>query len=322
MRGGELAGFRDWRRARVRVPASTSNLGAGFDVLGLALNRYLEAEYEPGPGPLRLERRGTLAALAGGPGEDLLVRVFCAYLERRGAAVPGGTLRVESEIPVARGLGSSATAVVAGIGLAMLAVGREVDREEALVEAEGWEGHLDNVAPALFGGLVAVAKDAEGRARAFPLPLSGDLGFAWAAPGVEVPTQKARAALPASVAHAVATRGLGRLAALVRGLATGDPELLRIGFEDELHVPYRLPLIPGATGAFEAAREAGAWAVTISGSGSGLIAVCAPERAAEVAEAMAEAFRRVPGPEGVVSFAARPDEQGIRVGGVSAAVPS
>ena len=91
MRGGELAGFRDWRPARVRVPASTSNLGAGFDVLGLALNRYLEAEYEPGPGPLRLDRRGTLTALAGGPGEDQLVREFCAYLERRRAPVPGGT---------------------------------------------------------------------------------------------------------------------------------------------------------------------------------------------------------------------------------------
>jgi len=102
------------------------------------------------------------------------------------------------------------------------------------------------------------------------------------------------------------------MAALLQGLATGEPELLRIGFADELHVPHRLPLIPGGEAALAAAAEAGAWATTISGAGSGLIAACPLDRAETVAEAIAEAFRRATGADGVVQFAVRPDLDGVR----------
>src|SRR5262249_28963521 len=148
----------------------------------------------------------------------------------------------------------------------------------------------DNVAPALFGGLVGVARDSEGRAQAFSLPLSENVGFAFAAPDVEVPTPLARRALPAEVPHAMAARALGRMAALVEGLALGDEQMLQLGFADELHVPYRLPLIPRAREAFSAAREAGAWAVTISGSGSGLIALCARGTESAIASVMSDAL--------------------------------
>src|SRR5690606_30173543 len=190
--------------------------------------------------------------------------------------------------------------------------GAELDHDW-LLEATRLEGHPDNAAPAIFGGLLAVARAAGGALHVVPLPLSPDVGFAYAAPGAEVSTAAARRALPEAVPHDVAARALGRVAALLHGLAVADAELIRVGFTDELHVRYRLPLIPGAPDALDAAREAGAWAVTISGSGSGLIAACGPARAAEVAAAMADAFRRAAGDAGVVDFEARPAPQGVRV---------
>ena len=320
------------RAARVRVPASTSNLGSGFDCIGLAVARYLDAAYEPDDAPLRVEREGTLAALSVGADDDILARAFRARLAAHGVSDARGTIRASSDIPLSRGLGSSAAAVVAGLALADAAAGKLPP--ECAGEAPGhapahalapahhtdWldlatelEGHPDNAAPAIFGGLVAVAREENGALRVVPLPLSPDVGFAYAAPGAEVSTAAARRALPESVPHAVATRALGRLAALLHGLAVADAELIRIGFTDELHVPYRLPLIPGAKEAMDAAREAGAWAVTISGSGSGLIAACEPARAEDVAAAMADAFRRAAGPDGVVYFPAQPALVGVRV---------
>jgi homoserine kinase len=134
--------------------------------------------------------------------------------------------------------------------------------------------------------------------------LSDTIGFAFAAPDIEVPTQRARRVLPQSVAHELAARGLGRVAALLQGFATGDAELLRIGFTDELHVPYRLPLIPRAEPAMHAAMDAGAWAVTISGSGSGLIAVAPRGAESRVASAMATALQEGTG------FVLEADRQG------------
>ncbi|HEX7051058.1 MAG TPA: homoserine kinase [Longimicrobiales bacterium] len=300
------------RPARVRVPGSTSNLGAGFDCLGLALNRYLTATYEPAPTTaLEVRRYGTLAALDLGPDEDILVRAFRARIRGERGIEPGGVLRVESQIPIGRGLGSSAAALIAGLGLASAALraGR-FDRAATLWEVDAEEGHPDNGAPSLFGGLVGVTRGGTGRPRAFRLPLSNRIGLAFAAPGHEVRTRAARAVLPAQVPFTDVAAGLGRLAALVRGLATGDPELIGLGMTDRLHVPHRLELIPGAAEAIAAARAAGAWGVTISGSGSGLIAACAPDRASAIADAMASAFHGTAAGEGATAFAARPDRHG------------
>jgi homoserine kinase len=284
---------------RVRVPGSTSNLGAGFDTIGLAVSRYLTAEYRPGDGPLAIDRRGTLASLQGMPEElDLFaqaMRSVCPTL--------GGTLVLDSEIPVGRGLGSSAAAVVGGLTLGAAVASSNVD---VLRTARRWESHLDNVAPCLLGGLVAVVES-----EAFPLMLAPGIAFAYAAPGVPLSTARARAALPATVPHSEAARALGHLAALIRGLETADVALLKLGLSDRLHVPYRLPLIPGGAEVREAGLAAGAWGVTVSGAGSGLLAVTAPEKAASVADAMAAAFREAAGPEGVVAFPLVPDSRGV-----------
>jgi homoserine kinase len=318
------------RACAVRVPCSTSNLGAGFDCLGLAFDRYLDAGFTPDedapdaagegapgsrdgapgssegtrgsregtprsgepalrsgePAPrsgepalrsgepaLRVRRAGTLAALDLPPEQDLIATAFRAELRRRGVGAVSGEIIVTSGIPVGRGLGSSAAAVVAGIALATAATRAQLDRDSALASAAAAEGHPDNAGPSIYGGLVAIAYIGH-TPRALRLPLSPDLSFVFAAPDATVSTQRARAALPGQVPHSAAVRNTGRMAALLYGLAEADRDALAAGFNDELHVPYRLPLIPGAREAMAAAAAAGAWAVTISGSGSGLLAVC------------------------------------------------
>jgi homoserine kinase len=298
------------RRCAVRVPCSTSNLGAGFDCLGLAFDCYLNAGFDPGGEDLVIRRAGTLADLDVAPADDILTATFLAELKRRGAAPAGGVLLMSSDIPVGRGLGSSGAAAVAGIALATAAIGRTLDRDEALAMAVRAEGHPDNAAPSLFGGLVAVAWAEHGAPRAMRLPLSGEVAWVFAAPDATVSTRRARAVLPKQVPHSAAVRNTGRMAALTYGLAHADGPAIAAGFNDELHVPYRLPLIPGGREAIAAAVAAGAWACTISGSGSGLLAAC-PRRCADVVlDAMLGSFRQ--GRHGGDGFVARPDAHGVQ----------
>ncbi len=297
------------RTAGVRIPCSTSNLGPGFDTLGLALTRYLRARFEPGGDGLCLERSGTLAALRERDEDDLLAAAFRRVLSGAGARAEG-TLFVHSEIPLARGLGSSAAAILAGYDLGRAALGLPPDLEEAFRTTHGHEGHGDNAAPCLLGGLCAVIPGPEGP-RPLALPLSPSIGFAYAAPAAGISTAAAREVLPERVPHATAVAELGHLTALLHGLATGDPELIRIGIEDRLHVPHRLALIPGASDALSAGYGAGAWAVTISGSGSGLLALCEPSRSEEVAGAMHEVLSAGIDDPDSVGFALKPDLEGL-----------
>ena len=148
------------------------------------------------------------------------------------------------------------------------------------------------------------------------LPLSADIGWAYAAPAAGISTEAARRALPAMVTRAEAVDAIRRMAALLRGLESADPTLLSFGFDDRFHVPHRLPLIPGGTAALAAGREAGAWAITISGSGSGLIAASPLGMETAVAAAMAGAFGRhePASTEGeVVAFALSPDLRGAQI---------
>ena len=297
--------------ARVRVPCSTSNLGSGYDTIGLALDRYLEATFQPDDsGALRVERTGTLARLAAEATPDLVAETLSRRLARVNVQ-PTGVLVLHSEVPVARGLGTSASAVLAGYDLARATLGEERDDDGAFALALKHEGHGDNAAPSLYGGLRAVAHTADGPV-VMGLELSDAVGFAYAAPAAGVSTEEARSLLPRDVPHRVASASLGRVIALVRGLAEGNPDLLRIGVKDELHVPYRLPLIPGVMSAISAGKDAGAWAVTVSGAGSGLIAMCDPAEAASVAAAMHEVFDAGAGDPNCVGFALRPDTDGLK----------
>jgi homoserine kinase len=198
--------------------------------------------------------------------DTLVAETFRRTLARDGV-VPAGVLRLRSDIPVARGLGASAAAVLAGYDLARAVRAQARDDDGAFGTALRHEGHGDNAAPSLFGGLRAVARTADGPV-VIQLVLSEEVGFAYSAPAAGISTKEAREILPSHVPHKMAAATLGRLVALVRGLAEGNPELIRIGVRDELHVPHRIPLIPSANMAMSAAADAGAWAVTVSGAGS------------------------------------------------------
>jgi len=299
------------RTTAVRVPGSTSNLGGGFDTVGLALNRHLIARYEPrGGDTLEVVRQGTLRRLEEFPGPDLVAETFRARVEREGFRAVG-RLTLDSNIPVIRGFGSSAAALVAGYDLALAAMGHSEDRGACFLAAYAHEGHGDNAAPSVYGGLRAVVPGPDGP-RVLAAPLSPEVGFAYAAPAAPFSTRAARQALPSHVPHAAAVRSLGRVVALMEGLRTADPTLIRVGTDDELHVPYRLPRITGAEGALRAGFDAGAWGVTISGGGSGLIAVCPLDLAQAVAEAMRTAFRTEEDEPECVGFEVRPDLEGIQ----------
>jgi homoserine kinase len=269
------------------VPASTSNLGPGFDLLGLALGLELEIEVL---GPAREHERtrhGSAREWPEDPHQDLFLSAFDAA-----HAALGGRGRyrfaIDSAIPTARGLGASGAAVAAGLLLGAALAPRAATRTELLALGIPLEGHPDNVAASLFGGCTLCHPDPDGRG---PLLLrqgiASSIGFALAWPEARLTTESARAVLPQSVPFADALENPRRLALLLEGLRTGDARLLAAGGEDRLHVPHRLPLIAGAAEALRAARAAGAWLATISGSGSALIALCAPERAAEIARALA-----------------------------------
>src|SRR5688572_5256922 len=296
------------RTIRVRVPCSTSNLGAGFDCIGLALDRYLTATLHVGDNPLAVERLGTLASL-GDAQDDLVV----AAARARGSELRG-RLVLDSDIPVGRGLGSSAAAAVAGLMIADALMGKQSEKNMVAAEAASLEGHPDNAVPATFGGLMAAITEVNESIetiRVHRLRLSDAIRFVYAAPQAIVSTKSARQTLPEQIQHGAATRSLARVIALIEGLAEADPEMLRIGFTDELHVPFRLPLIPGGESALRAAWKAGAYAATISGSGSGLIAVCPPDVEFEVNDAMRAAFEHATSAE-AIAFVATPDLNGAQ----------
>lgn len=276
---------------RVRVPASTSNLGPGFDVLGLALDLRLTltARRLEGIGTASLAQRDGEARHWPGDERDLVIRGFqCAY-ERLGGA-RAVELCADSHIPLSRGLGSSGAAITAGLLLGEALAPTRAPREQLLAWAVELEGHPDNVAPALFGGCVFTAPTASGALRAVPVPLHPSLGFAVAWPAAQLETTFARSLLPREIPHRAAVESARKLACLLEGLRSGMAELLAAGNDDVLHVPYRLPHIPGGAEALQAARAAGAHLATISGSGSALFAICERGATARVAAAMRSAF--------------------------------
>lgn len=278
---------------RARAPASAANLGPGFDVLGLALDRYVEVTIEPAD-RLSVRSEGEGAGLADDDATHLAARVaidVCGH-DRM-------SIVVRSEIPVGRGLGSSAALAAAAAAAAGAA--------DPLSVAARADGHADNAAAAVHGGLVAVAS-VRGAPRVTRLPLDPALVFVAVVPDRPLPTAKARQVLPAQVKREDATFNLGRLAMLLAGL--GDHRLLcREAAEDRLHQDYRSPLFPEAPQVLTALAEGGALATCWSGAGPTLLGITTDQSASRVLAAGQEALARtgVPG-EAVVL---RPDRTGL-----------
>lgn len=275
---------------RVRVPATSANLGPGFDCLGLALDLWNEAEFSlEGEGlHLRCEGEGQHIPT---DERNLIIQAMRFYCDTRGLLFPRGiAITCRNNIPVSSGLGSSAAAALLGLLGAAALLDQPLETAEALTLSARMEGHADNAAAALLGGLVIVAAGKGGAwlVQRITIPTQR---AAIVLPDVQLPTHAARAALPSEIAMKDVTYNLGRAMLVVEALRNGDLTLLNQAMDDRLHLPYRLPLIPGGQKALEAAYQAGASAVTISGAGPSLIAFTAGDPA-PAAEAMSAAFQQ------------------------------
>jgi homoserine kinase len=258
----------------VRAPATSANLGAGFDCLGLALDLWNEVTATPG-------------ALAHDDASNLILRAARATYSLVGAAYPGFELRCTNRIIFSRGLGSSAAAIASGVLFANHCLGEPLDESAVLRLAVRLEGHPDNVVPCMLGGArVALSLD-DGRVLQSPVALGLDLQAVCFIPDLGVPTPHARGLLPASVSHADAVFNVSRASLMVAALTSGRADLLAEATRDRLHQPYRLPLFPAGATLLQAALEAGALGSFVSGAGPSVLALCAANGAAD---AVVDAF--------------------------------
>jgi homoserine kinase len=267
------------RRISVRAPATTANLGPGFDCLGMALDLWAEVvvsasdEALPPPGP---------------PLGGMVVEAAQRLFSHVGKQAPAGlSAEFIQEIPVARGLGASAVARAAGLLAANALLQEPLEREEILALGAELEGHADNMAPVLFGGLqVAVREDDS----VFHAGLSAPEGLKAVlfVPDMEMPTRESRQVLPDFLSREDAIYNIGRAALMVAALASGSLDLLDAATRDRLHQPARATVFPAMEALFRAARRAGALGVFLSGGGSTVLAL-ASQREEEIAQAMAEA---------------------------------
>jgi homoserine kinase len=277
---------------RVRVPATSANLGPGFDALGLALALHDELTARVTSGGLQVEVSGEGADL---PRDEnhLVVRAMRAAFDQLGGQPPGLVLRCENHIPQGRGLGSSAAAIVAGVLLARALVmdgGNHFTDGQVLALAAALEGHPDNVAACLLGGLT-IAWTAGDQALAARRPCSADVLPVLLVAPFTAATHTARGLLPDHVPHADAAANAARAALLVAGL-TGDPAgLLLAATEDRLHQPYRAPAMP-QTADLVAVLRRGGLAAVVSGAGpSVLVLACGPAEARRAADAAPAGWR-------------------------------
>ena len=278
------------RRLTVFTPATTANLGPGFDTFGLALDLWNEAVF-------CLEGREFYVDFSGGQvldalptgSDNLIARAFCHLYEKQGAPLPAGVhITCTNRVPAGSGMGSSAAAVLAGLGAANAFLGSPLGLDGLLLLATELEGHPDNAAAGIFGGLtVSLTESGSILTRRFDVP---PFAVALAIPNFYLPTRVARAALPENVPLPDAVFNISRAVMVVEALRNGDLDLLGRVLVDRLHQPYRFKLIPGCIHAQEAAKAAGAKAVALSGAGPGLLAFAPREACPAVADAMQHAF--------------------------------
>ena len=281
-------------RVRVRVPATTSNLGPGFDTLGMALKLYNEIEVawlrEPGEVFTDIEGEGS-ARLPRGE-KNPIVQAFRMILPK--SRFPYALrVKMTNRIPLARGLGSSAAARLGGLlAAAALRDFRNPGVADVVSRACALEGHPDNVVPAFHGGLCASIWDG-GQPVWLRLKLPRDLGVVVCLPDFEVSTEKARKLLPAMVPFRDAVHNASRVALLIGALERGEMGLLKIAMEDVLHQPYRRPLMRGMDAVIAAAVRAGAFGAALSGAGPSILALTlrGPKQA-KIGRAMQKAFFR------------------------------
>ncbi len=273
----------------VAIPASTSNLGPGFDTLGLAVNRYLEVSFEPAD-RVEITITGYGEHTLPRDGKNLVAATAADLLRKHGKPFHGLRLHVVNGIPDHGGLGSSGAAIAAGVVIADRIGTLGLSMQDMLTIATKTEGHPDNVTAGLLGGLTVSSFDGTMlRTRSVKSP--GLLTLVCALPALKLPTAEARRMLPSTISFSAAVHNIQNVASLVSGLTAGDFSVLRWATSDFIHERYRAPLIRGYAAVKSAAIEAGALSVIISGAGPSLIAF-ATGNAARIGAAMKDAFRQ------------------------------
>jgi len=278
---------------RVVAPATTANMGPGFDCLGMALDLWNTLDVLPGSP----ESGAPVVEIIGqGDGElatdaSNLVYTSVEFLfSEADRQLPAVHLRCENNIPLSRGMGSSAAAIASGLVAANALCDSLFSPAELLEMAATIEGHPDNVAAAVLGGLQLVVSDKQQLYTA-PIMVPSDIRAVLLIPESRIATADARRVMPETVTVADAVYNMGRIALLVTGLGANHPEYLRVATEDKLHQPYRQSLFPAMKIIFAAARDAGALGVFLSGSGSTVLALT-NGREMTVAYEMFEAARQ------------------------------
>lgn len=266
----------------IRVPATSANLGPGYDCLGLAVDLWLDVK-------ARLQDEDRFSYRGEGQLPDtrhnLTHQGFALACREAGIDVPAVAFEVDNPIPLARGLGSSSAALVAGTVAADVLLNLGLGRDGVFQLCARAEGHPDNVAPAIFGDFTASAFQA-GHWQARSLPLPAGWRFLFAVPEEELPTVAARKVVPHSFSRDDVISTSSRTALWAMAVASGEGELLATATSDVLHQPYRQELLPGLGEALSAALEAGAWGAYLSGAGPTVAAICGPEQQQAVAGAL------------------------------------
>jgi homoserine kinase len=284
----------------IRVPATTANIGSGFDCIGAALNLWNTFELHLAPeqsAAVTVESHGEAAAVLPKDHTNTIARILFEELDETLGQNAPGPLKIvcRNEVPCGSGLGSSSTAVIAGLVFAHALARRELTQSNAdtlkravLSRAVEIEGHGDNVAPALLGGLVVVTRTANGRLLAQPVPIQRQRVVV-CVPDFAFLTTKSRAVLPPAIPRTDAIYNIGHAVLTMEALRTGDLKLLARALDDKMHEPYRIPAIPGAIEARQAALDNGAAACCLSGAGPGLLAFAASGHE-KIGEAMRHGF--------------------------------
>ena len=278
----------------VSVPATTANIGPGFDCLGAALTRYNRFKFTRNSGKpiLSIKVTGAERDRVSKSSSNLAYVAFCEYFKRLQQPIPSVQIEIALGVPLARGLGSSSTAIVGGILGANALAGFPMTSAELARLATDLEGHPDNVVPALLGGCRLATIDDQGHGTLCEIPWHPEIVPILVIPTFEVPTAKARQVLPKEYSRADAVYTIGHLGLLLRALETGNGDWIRTAIGDRIHEPYRKTLIPGYDAVVQAALSAGAYGVTISGAGPTLLALGSPEQATAIADGMSAAWQQ------------------------------
>ena len=263
---------------KIKVPASTSNLGPGFDTLSLALDWYNEFTFKVTKEGLKITQSNSNRLPE--DSTNLVYKCFCEVFKKLKKVPPGIELDINCQIPLAAGLGSSASAVVSGVLAANALLENALTKNEILSLATKLEGHPDNCAAAIYGGLtISVSQDEKVYVSQFPWPK--ELAVIVVIPDFELPTRISRELLPSKISYGDATFNVSRTAYLLSSLLNKNWEGLKIGFQDRLHQPFRKDLVPGMEAVLNEGLERGACGATLSGAGPTLVAFINDKNKAE-----------------------------------------